>query len=404
MPSARRRSAQLGSGAVCGAAMMTLMACYGGGFEEPRPCNYSAQYDAYNGTCCEEDHYDLNTGRCCEHGVAPAGGCKDQPDPSPYCGDGEVNSSEEDCDDGNNASQDGCSSQCEVELCGTATAAVIGNNSGDTSLGEANFEAPCGAAGTVGAGPETVFSFTPPGPGTLELNLGSLQSHSIYLGYSCGSDQLVGTGMSPVQEEAPSCAASAEVSTSLKVPVKAEPLYIVVDADTSAAATSFTLDLGFVDACGDGTLQKWANEGCDDGNNDAGDGCSSSCSVEHAFYCDAAIEALVGSNLGDTSTGTDVVTGTACAGSEVIYRYTAPEDGTLTVILDSAIDLSLAALATCDSSSLSAATCIDETHADGPEVWAQFMKKDSTRYFVVDSSSVELAGSYDLKLDFVPYD
>ena len=380
--------------------MMTLMACYGGGLERATSCGYNEQYDGYNGTCCQDDHYDTANGRCCELGVAASGGCK-KPDAQPYCGDAEVNGDEQ-CDDGNNSSQDGCSTSCEVELCRGATPAVIGNNSGDTSDGQADFEAPCGAAGTVGAGSETVLSFTPSGPGTLELSLGALQDHSIYLGYACSADQLVGSGLSPL-EDVPSCAAPAEAGTSLKVPVDAQPLYIVVDAKDNASAGSFTLDLAFVDACGDGKTQAWANETCDDGNTDPGDGCSPTCAVEPAFYCDAAKEALIGSNIGDTAEGSQVVSGSACSGSEIIYRFTAAEDGTLTAILDSSADLSLAALAICDSASLSNATCVDDMHGDGPEIFAEFLTAGSTRYLVVDSSSAELSGSFDLELDFVPY-
>ena len=48
------------------------------------------------------------------------------------------------------------------------------------------------------------------------------------------------------------------------------------------------------ESCGDGTLS--ANERCDDGNTDNGDGCSSSCDVETAAAEDCA---TVGDEDGD---------------------------------------------------------------------------------------------------------
>lgn len=50
--------------------------------------------------------------------------------------------------------------------------------------------------------------------------------------------------------------------------------------------------------CGDG---KWVplTEGCDDGNNNSGDGCSSTCHIETGFYCTGNDPSSCVSHCGD---------------------------------------------------------------------------------------------------------
>lgn len=70
--------------------------------------------------------------------------------PVPGCGDGEVNTDAEQCDDGNTASGDGCSAQCGYELsdgCPGATLVVRGTPmvfTGNTANAQPDFSGSCG--------------------------------------------------------------------------------------------------------------------------------------------------------------------------------------------------------------------------------------------------------------------
>ncbi len=155
------------------------------------------------------------------NGQSGPGHCGDvPPPPSPYCGDGQVNNSSEECDDGNRIEGDGCSSDCTHEppppVCGDGTEdpgeeCDDGNDvNGDGCSNCTKDKEPYCGDGTQGAGEACDDGNTEPGDG---------------------------------------CSATCEVEHD------PEP------------------------ACGDGHIDQ--GEQCDDHNLTDGDGCSSTCCVEH---------------------------------------------------------------------------------------------------------------------------
>jgi cysteine-rich repeat protein len=94
--------------------------------------------------------------------------------------------------------------------------------------------------------------------------------------------------------------------------------------------------------CGDHTMS--ADETCDDGNQVAGDGCDASCQIEIAATCAAARTVRPGVQNGDTRTSTTRGFHGSCLdglANESLYRYTAAQAGTLTLVLTSATDQGL---------------------------------------------------------------
>ncbi len=149
-----------------------------------------------------------------------------------FCGDG-VRQAGEDCDDGNNAPGDGCNNSCAVEPGYQCTGAI-----GEKSVCTKVVDGFCGDGKWV-PGPKT-------DPAAEECD--------------DGNDQ-VGDGCSP------SCKIEAGWSC-VGVPGQASQCSKIV-----------------VPVCGDGTRD--ANEACDDGNTEGGDGCSADCqAVECGWVCD----------------------------------------------------------------------------------------------------------------------
>ncbi|RYE86543.1 MAG: hypothetical protein EOO75_15600, partial [Myxococcales bacterium] len=96
--------------------------------------------------------------------------------PDAVCGDGVIDPvSGEVCDDGNTADGDGCAADCKAAefepLCKLATPLTLDQDIKGTTVG-----GPTGYGGTCETYivvPTRTFSFTPPGPGTLKLDLAS---------------------------------------------------------------------------------------------------------------------------------------------------------------------------------------------------------------------------------------
>ena len=144
---------------------------------------------------------------------------------SPLCGDGKLIGSETasgGCDDGNTASGDGCSSACRVEQHYT-----------------------CAAAGCTSVVP---------------LCGDGVRVATELLGGGCDDGNTV---------DGDGCSGKCKVETE----------YFTCDNTTSPSVCTPT--------CGDGHMVGAGKKGeeCDDGNTEAGDGCSSSCAVETGWYC-----------------------------------------------------------------------------------------------------------------------
>jgi cysteine-rich repeat protein len=123
---------------------------------------------------------------------------------------------------------------------------------------------------------------------------------------------------------------------------------VVVDGNSAAATTdgAFTLQAAFVSSCGNGTVD--SGEECDDGNTMSGDGCSSTCTVELASYCNMAVAGALGSDAGDTSDGSSVFQGSCTgAGKEDLIGFTPATTGTMKIVLHSTLNLGVYARSTC---------------------------------------------------------
>lgn len=168
------------------------------------------------------------------------------------------------CDDGNAAEGDGCSSRCAVELgwsctavgqpclpvCGDGTV-VLGESCDD---GDRDSSDGCSSTcqvepGAICTGEPSVCQWSLCGNGVIELG------ESCDLGPNNGLFFGDGTGCSETCTHEPSCR----------------------DAEGRTVACQVI--------CGNGVLE--ASEECDDGNPFAGDGCSSDCTLEAGFVCEA---------------------------------------------------------------------------------------------------------------------
>ena len=171
-----------------------------------------------------------------------------------FCGDGIVGTNEE-CDDGNTANGDGCSSTCKKEASSTPTSPICGNKIVETGEG-------CDDGNTVsGDGCSSSCQVEQSQPVQTDPVCGNGIVES---GEDCDDGNLIyGDGCSP------SC--------------KKEP----------SATTP---------VCGNGKRE--SGEECDDGNTASGDGCSASCKKESTSSCP---------NEGDTCSGNKSM----CCGNNV---------------------------------------------------------------------------------------
>jgi fibro-slime domain-containing protein len=200
----------------------------------------------------------LQSGETCDDGnAASSDGCSGQCQIEsgflcPVCGDGRL-TPPEGCDDHNTTSGDGCSASCTVEAgwrCPVVAVACVAARCGDGLVvgfeecddGNANNNDGCSSAclledGWACATPNAACARTTCGNGVKE---GTEQCDD-------GNDNL-GDGCDPYCHDEPVC--------------------------TGGTCTP---------VCGDGV--RLPNEACDDGNTKSGDGCSASCQVESGFAC-----------------------------------------------------------------------------------------------------------------------
>jgi len=184
------------------------------------------------------------------------GTCGDDgcPQGVPICGNGVLQHSGEECDDGNVVAQDGCSDSCVVEsgfICPVpgakcqAAACGDGVRAGLELCDDGNTSAGDGCAETCAF--EAGYDCQIPGQACVKTNCGN----ALVEGTEACDDgnHYLGDGCSVFCEKEPLCAPPAPCSTE----------------------------------CGDGL--KFAAEKCDDGNLRDGDGCSANCAVEAGWVC-----------------------------------------------------------------------------------------------------------------------
>ncbi|MFK7986787.1 MAG: DUF4215 domain-containing protein [Sandaracinaceae bacterium] len=214
------------------------------------PCNTALPGQLGNLSCA--------TGLCNTGGGSP-GVCR----VLPGCGNGVIDMGEG-CDDGNNDPMDGCNQRCLVEN-GTACGTEADGEVGDASCASGVCDDSMGAPGVCQASC---------GNGVLEDGEGCDDANA-FVDDGCDADCLV--------EDGAAC-----------------------NADSAGATGAMSCASGMCntgggepgicfrpDACGDGRLNPM--EGCDDGNTDDGDGCTSACLIEAGEVCGDDTAGLTGS-------------------------------------------------------------------------------------------------------------
>lgn len=106
----------------------------------------------------------------------------------PVCGDALV-SGDEQCDDGNDLPDDGCTPQCAVEfaaLCEVTPELLLGENAGNNEAGTNAVSASCVPAG----GKEQGYIFTAVAAGTLYVSLQADHDMGVYIRDICGAESV----------------------------------------------------------------------------------------------------------------------------------------------------------------------------------------------------------------------
>lgn len=253
----------------------------------------------------------------------------------PVCGDGELDPLNEICDDGNTASGDGCTGDCDAAefdvLCNLAEPLDL-----DVDIASTTEGGPTGYGGSCElyiVVPSKTFAFDVPGPGRLTLGLTSDDNLDLLVLGDCADPN--GSELA--------CRSTPDSPEVLDVDFAAAPsgpVMVVVRGAAIPAVGPFTLHAAFTPAiCGDGIVV--GPEVCDDGNAIDGDGfCSGDCLAPDWPEICAGLPTLstASPNTGDTASAPDLNdTDGYCTwgtGGEVTFRYVAPGDGTLTLHID----------------------------------------------------------------------
>jgi len=250
---------------------------------------------------------------------------------TPECGNGVVQGTDEVCDDGNVLSGDGCDASCIPEAgydcVGTApTLCTPVCGDGMVVAGEN-----CDGADLSGQTCETLDL----GIGDLTCGLGCLFDTS-----GC-SASLCGNGVLDTMEqcEGPDLGSSTCFDLGYDEGVLGCTAQCVYD--TSGCTLS---------SCGNGVLD--SIEECDDGNTNAGDGCSTNCSVEEGWTCNgtpSTCQQLCGNGLIDPGESCDGnnLDGHNCPSVNPVY-----EGGTLGCLVTCQFDTSLCETPTCGNGAI----------------------------------------------------
>lgn len=219
--------------------------------------------------------------------------------PGPYCSDGLINVAGEQCDDGNDAANDGCSATCILEanyVCPTPGSPCVSTVScGDGRVG-GNEQCDDGNALALdgcsdGCQLETGYQCPFPGLRCVAAECGD--------GIVAGAEECDDGGAATA-----GCSASCRLEDGWKCDTAGAACQQTTCGDGIREGTEQCDDDNFdlgdgctpfckrepdctagpcVSACGDGIVL--GAEACDDGNQRDGDGCSATCTVETGFSC-----------------------------------------------------------------------------------------------------------------------
>ncbi len=267
---------------------------------EPTPCG-NGVINAGEG--CDDGNFDPNDGCDNSCNVLPGFNCNGRPsscvqEGPPNCGNGFLNG-DEDCDDANDVEGDGCSQQCESSRCGVSLGAIrslsdpITGNCFmlfDTETSWIDAEARCESidahlAGTRDAQTNDLLKAIQDdiraawvGVEDFTVSSGDVRSNWTIVGGGTTSDFNGFRDNEPNGGPAENCVFNFRGA------------WIDADCNLANGITQFACEQR-ANPCGDGVRQP--AEGCDDGNIDDGDGCSSVCTVEAGFNCNGRLSSCL---------------------------------------------------------------------------------------------------------------
>ncbi len=328
------------------------------------------------------------------------------------CGNKKLDKGEE-CDDGNRADGDGCSSSCKREsagpndVCDGAPVALtqVGTSTrfaaritGTTKGLFDHYGASCGG----GSAPDAVYAIDPPKTGRATVRI------------SAGFPALVSarTGCEDAKTELACVDASglllpdggAPPPTEVGFPVFAgKKTFLFVDG-YGGTSGEFALDIDVQTAiCGNGAAE--SPEACDDGNTTSGDGCSATCALEDTATPSAcpgmgyrlgagkasfAADTATLANGGPNATGCD----STGSGPNAIYAITPTVSGSLALRLVADYEGALLRVQRECADATSSADCRGATAARTPLAAEIPVTAEQTVYVYVDSSGASNKGLY----------
>lgn len=345
------------------------------------------------------------------------------------CGNGVLDGGEE-CDDGNAAAGDGCSTSCglepvppAVDACpggtlplvagagGTYTGVVSASTSG--LMSDYKPKTAQGGCSTSYSAKDAVYAVTSPISGLLKATVAGTFDSMIYARTGCSSDTTTFVDLA--------CAGSVDGNgvETVSVPVEANvPVYLVVDGEATAAAGLFKLAVEVSPSvCGNGTIE--GGETCDDGNGAAGDGCSAGCVLEPVTANDTCANASTltltpgagGTYAATVSSGTtnlahdQTFSGCSSTGPDAIFQITAPIDGVLTAGVPVAgFNVSLGARTSCPPSKTATAplVCANASSDEGQEEISFSVTQGESYYLIVDGTASTQFGPFTMLVDVRP--
>ena len=211
------------------------------------------------------------------------------------CGDGIVGNGEQ-CDDGNTASLDGCSSACQLEPSevepnddgAPATGGSTYGNDFSAAAADANgaFTGPVQLVAHIApAGDEDVFAFENTAAGAVSVRFDTWSS-ARGVGVSCGTTidtvLVIRDAAAAVlvrNDDRTGGGSSDYCSGATFVLAPGQRVYLqIFDYGDNSQIANYVVTATYTAVCGNGTLD--AGEQCDDGNTADGDGCSATCQLE----------------------------------------------------------------------------------------------------------------------------
>ncbi|WP_437296988.1 hypothetical protein [Sorangium sp. So ce426] len=340
------------------------------------------------------------------------GGCDDDAQCEGACDEDSAFcvSSGEICDSAEDEDKDGLQ-DCEERDCSTKAACVEsvaaacaeatdvsagGRFTGTTEAGTNLFAALCPGIPTAVTGTgmrERVFGFVAPAKGAVHIAATATAPEADfdwYIRESC-DDEATLLGCVPAfgPEEAP-----------LELLTEPGQTYFIFIEGKNGMDASYTLDVSFAEEiCGDGA--RVGAEECDDGDAVDGNVCSGACKVNLEPLCAAAATLTEATAVGDTSEGTQGVTGWCGGeGGELVYRYTPEESGDLTITAtpEGHADVVLYARSDCADQS-SEIACVDDPFDSGlPESITVTATAGQPIDIFVDSYNAASSGPFTLTI------